>query len=335
MTSARNLVTGLLAVIAVGLGVLAWVQHQELAQLRAAALSPTERSDWQKRVWAAEKQRSELATKVAAMSKPAAEKPADPADAPPPPPMGEPRGGFGGGFAGMMDNPEVQRLIAIQQKGALDARYAGLFKALSLTPQQLDQFKNLLVEKSTSMMDVLAAARSQGINPRSDREAFQKLVTDAQTEIDASIRTTIGDAAFSQYKQYESTLPQRGVVSQLEQRLSYTPTPLTSQQSEQLVQVLANTTKTSGGATSPRALISGAVNNVFGGPGQRATITDATINQAAGVLAGPQVDALRQIQQEQQSQAALAAALRAQAEQRRANPGTGGSAPPPPPAPRG
>lgn len=334
MSSGRNLAIGALALLAFGLGVFAWLQHRQLVDLRAALLSPSERSDWQKRVWAAEKQRTELESRVAAMTKSETDKtPAGAEAAIPPPPAGDFRG-FGGGFAGMMENPEVQRLIAIQQKGALDARYAGLFKSLNLTPQQLDQFKNFLVEKGTSMMDVLAAARSQGIDPRSNREAFQKLVADAQAEIDHSIRSTIGETAFNQYKDYETTLPQRSVVNQLEQRLSYTATPLTAQQSEQLVQLLAATSKSSGGATSPRAMINGAVSSAFGTAGPRATVSDATINQAAGVLAAPQVEALRQLQQEQQSQAALAAALRAQADQRRGS-GSRGAPIPPPPAPGG
>ena len=57
----------------------------------------------------------------------------------------------------------------------------------------------------------------------------------------------------------------------------------------------------------------------FGG---RVTITDATINQSLGVLAAPQIDALKQLQQEQQAQAELSAAMRKQFQQNR--PGTGG-----------
>ncbi|HWL14631.1 MAG TPA: hypothetical protein VNR00_03430 [Opitutus sp.] len=217
-------------------------------------------------------------------------------------------------FAAVMENPEIQRLMTLQHKAALDGRYAALFRALKLTPEQLEKFKNLLVERSSAVVDVAAAAREQGITRRSDREAFDKLVADAQAEIDANIRATLGETGFSDYKKYEQTMPQRSVVNQLEQRLSYSSTPLTPQQTAQVVDILA--------ATAPRN--DGGANVTFGsgpggGPVGRVPITDAAIQQSLGVLAAPQIEALRQLQQEQQAQAALGAAMRQQFQERRAS----------------
>ncbi len=333
MISPKNTLLVVLALSTLGCGALAWRQYQELVKLRAAALNPQERADWQKRLWASEKQRAALEAQVAAHESGPAE--TDPAG----PPAPGPRPGFRNGranFAALMDNPEIQRLVATQQKAALDARYAALFKSLNLTPQQLDQFKNFLVEKSTAMMDVLSAARAQGINPRTDPAGFRQLVTSAQTEIDDNIRSTLGDAVFSQYQQYEQTLPQRALLSQLDQRLSYSSTPLTGDQSNQLMQILAATATVPPSNNGPRAFIgaAGAVLGTGGAmAGPHATITDATVSQAAGVLAGPQVDALKQIQQEQQSQAALAAAFRAQMQRNLGGTPAGGTVPAPAPRP--
>jgi hypothetical protein len=207
-------------------------------------------------------------------------------------------------FAAMMDRPEVQRLMAVQRKAELDSRYSALFRQLNLTPEQLDAFKNLLVEKSTAMLDVRAVAREQGISPRTDPATYLKLVTDAQAQIDDNIRSQLGDAAFSQYKDYEQTLPQRNLVTQLEQRLSYSSTPLSPAQSTQMVAILAATSPAPAGPVTPLA--------VMGDPGRTRAVpvTDATLNQALGVLAAPQLDALRQIQQEQQAQAQLSKAMR-------------------------
>jgi hypothetical protein len=230
----------------------------------------------------------------------------------------------------MMERPEVQRLMAMQQRASLDGHYASLFKGLALSPDQLDKFKDLLVEKRTSMLDVMAAAREQGINPRSDPEAFSKLVAHAQAEIDSNIRATIGDSGFSQYQNYEKTMPQRAVVDQLEQRLSYSSTPLTPQQSEQMVSILASTAPARNNATNTlrAAFGNGAViTTAFGGNSSR--ITDAAVNQSLGVLAGPQLDALKQLQQEQQAQAELNAAMR----RRLPPPGTTTAAPVAPTSP--
>lgn len=323
MRISKNTVIAFLAFTSLAGSAVAWRQYQELITLRAAALSTNERADWQKRLWAAEKKNSDLERKVA--TQPKAEPEPDPG--PEPVVAGErPRGPRfdRGGFAAIMDRPEMQRLMAIQQKAGLDARYAALFKSLNLTPDQLERFKNLLVERNTAMMDVLAAARQQGINPRSDRDAFQKLVSDAQAQVDESIRSTLGEAAYQQYKGFEQTQPQRAVVSQLEQRLSYSSTPLTADQANQLVSILTATSPSSTGNNNNAGVFftaaAGAAGPTVGG--SHVPITDATINQSLGVLAAPQIEALKQLQQEQQAQAELNASMRRQFQQNRANTGT-------------
>lgn len=335
MQSPKNYLIALLALTTVGTAVLAWRQYQELTELRAQLLSHDERSDWQKRLWAAEKKRGDLEKEVATLKTSPA--PAD--NAPPPDELTAPRNreqrrNGRPDFMAIMEQPEMQRLLAIQQKAGLDSRYASLFKNLNLSPEQLDKFKNLLVEKRTAMMDVMAAAREQGINPRSNKEAFDKLVADSQADIDATIRSTLGETGFEQYQSYEKTLPQRSVVNQLEQRLSYSSTPLTSTQSEQLVSILATTAASRGGNPAippPLSAFGGGIATAFVGGSSH--ITDATINQATGVLAGPQLDALRQLQQEQQAQAQMNAAMRSQFQNSRGSTGTATTTPAAPPSP--
>jgi hypothetical protein len=312
--------------------VVAWRQYQELIQLRAAALKPDERADWQKRLWATEKRRTELESEVSALQ---TKETGGTASIDEPNPTEQPRfnrRNGSGNFRAMMEQPEVQRLVAMQQRASLDGHYASLFKGLALSPDQLDKFKDLLVEKRTSMMDVMAAAREQGINPRRDAEAFSKLVANAQTEIDNNIRETLGDNGFSQYENYEKTMPQRTVVNQLEQRLSYSSTPLTPQQSEQMVSILASTAPNRAGNTpSPLTTFGNGLAAVFGATGGNGgRITDAAVNQSLGVLAAPQIDALKQLQQEQKAQAALGAAIRGRAPAV----GAAGAAPATPPPPR-
>ena len=329
----------------IGTAALAWKQYQELIQLRAASLGADERADLQKRLWASEKRAKDLADQLAALRNrsggddaladsgdPANPENANRADR-------RNRGQSGpGGFGDIMSamqKPEVQRLLAIQQKAQLDARYATLFKSLNLTPAQLEKFKNLLVERQTSMMDVMAAAREQGVNPRNDPKGFQALVAGTQAEIDASIKSAIGDTAFAQYQNYDKTAAQRTTTDQLTQRLSYSGTPLTADQSAAMLQILAQTAAprtnpaagTGAGATTNVAVAidtgggrgggvgGGPINFIGGGGGPGgggggSTITDATIAMAQGVLSGPQVDALKQIQAEQKAQQQIGQALR-------------------------
>jgi hypothetical protein len=309
----KNYLILFLALTTLGCGALAWRQYQELVALRASALNNDERADLQRRLWAAEKRKHELEASLAAKRDPGT---GEPADAPDGGPGGDRRAGnrnnMAGNFMAMMDKPEIQKLMAIQQRSALDARFAALFKNLNLSPAQLEQFKNLLVEKQTALTDALAAARAQGINPRADPEDFQKLIASAQAEADNNIKVALGDAGYAQYQQYQQTLPQRNVVTQLAQSLSYTSTPLTADQTEQMVSILAANTPASN--NSPGNTIRATVVAGFGigGPGQTSPITNDAITQSQTILSPAQVTALQQLQATQQAQAQLQAAMRNQ-----------------------
>ncbi len=343
MNSPKNYLLVILACTTLGGAAYAWKQYQELIALRAAALGSDERSDLQKRLWAAEKRAKDLADQLAAARSRVGGDEALAENGEPADPAASGRGdrrtrnpGGPGGFGNVLNalqKPETQRLIALQQKAQLDSRYAALFKGLNLSPAQLEKFKNLLVERQTSMMDVMTAAREQGVDPRADPQGFRQLVAGTQAEIDASIKTALGDTAYAQYKDFEKTMPQRATTDQLGQRLSYTSTPLTAEQSASMVKILAQNAPATrqpgaagttgatgtvadsgGGRGGPGVSMIGGMFGALGGQGGGTTanspITDATVNLAQGVLSGPQVDALKQLQQEQLAQQKLGQTFR-------------------------
>jgi hypothetical protein len=343
--SPKTLIILLLALTTIGGAGLAWQQYQELVELRAAAMSKDERATMQKRIWDLERFNKELNDQLAAQRE--NEDGLEPALAGGPETPGAPgpgRGNFRGrggnnpqqmaaALRTLMAKPEVQALMSIQQKAAIDARYASLFKSLSLSPEQADKVKSLLADRQSTMQDVMTAAREQGINPRTDPEGFKKLVADAQTEVNNNLKAVLGDAGFNQLANYEQTLPQRNLVNQLQQRLSYTDTPLSQAQADQLVQVLAANPAPArtnaegvpvqggrgnrggfGGPGGEIGAVMGAVGGGFGalggGGGGTVAITPAAVSQAQTVLAGPQVAALQQLQQQQQTQQQLAQIVR-------------------------
>ncbi len=324
MRSFKNYLIAFLALTTFASGYLAWQQSQDLAALRANAKTDDDRAALRKRVWDAEKRTQALEADLAAAH---AERPAGPAG--PAATAGTTAGGpermrrGEGQFMGLMENPEYQKLMALQQKGMLDGRYAALFKKLGLNPQQLENFKRLLVEKQTSMMDVLAAARAQGLDPRSDPEAFRQLVTGAQGEIDESIKSALGATAYNEYKNYETTLPYRGMVNQLEQRLSYGNTPLTESQSQAMLQIFSETAPQPASGSTPMVATRVAATTMLGGApgggnvvtmlgGGGGQITNEALSRAQGVLAADQMAALQQLQQEHQAQAQMGQLMRSQ-----------------------
>ncbi len=303
----------------------AWQQHLQVTEAEAA------RDALKTELATARSHASSTLKRAAATRAASSSATSAPGDEPPEANNGSgPPGGRqnrGGQFAAFRDSPEAQALMAMERKAALDSRYAGLFKKLNLSPADLEKFKNLLADKQATMMDVLAAARAQGLNPRDNRDEIRALVSNYEAESDANIQATLGPAAYAQYQQYEQTLPQRNVVDQLGQRLSYSSTPLSSDQSEQLISLLAATTpaRTNNGGAAP--LVPGGGFGGRGGGG--AQITDAAIAQSQSILSSTQVDALKQLQQQQAAAAALRQQMRNQTN------GTTAATTTPPPKPTG
>ena len=339
-SKSKNYLIALFFVSTVAGGIFAWGQYQELSRLRADSLQKENaHADLLKRLWALEKRKNELDAEIADLRSrrdgsalaeaDAAPAPGDQPDRPRPGPGGFNRRGVGS-LTTLLDNPEFSRLWNAQQKMALDSRYAALFKNLNLSAADLDKFKSLLVEKQSAVMDVLAAARQQGLSPRdpADRSQIATLLQNAQAQVDSNIQQTLGATQFAQYQNYEQTLPQRNVVNQLAQSLSYSGSPLQDSQSEQLVNILAANSQARSQAAGGMAGLAGAFGGGMGGGaiGNRSTpITDAAITQAQSVLSAPQLTALQQLQAQQQAQRQIAQMMR-QAASGGGAPGSGGPA---------
>lgn len=342
MNSSKNLALALLACVALATGGLAWRQHRELAELRTAALSKTERADLQKRLWDAEKRAKSAEELLAARRKSGVPEAVGPnAEGEMTSPDGNVRrvrrgpGGPLNNLMSVMEKPEVQQLMALQQKAALDARYAALFKSLRLSPEQLDKFKTLLVEKQSAMQDVVAAARTRGIDPLADPEGLRQMITDTQAAVENTIKATLGETGYAQYQEYQQTIPQRNLVSQLQQSLSYTNAPLSDAQAEQLVGILARNSPPSsrepgspaaatgmnfavafaadgpgGGGGATTFSVGDNLMGIGGGPFGGARITDEAVVAAQSVLSPPQLQGLQALQQQQQAQQQLQQTLR-------------------------
>lgn len=368
----------LLTATTVGGALLAWRQYGELVELRASALNRAERAELQKRVWDLEKQNREFQSRPTATRGREDGSDATPAGEDEPGRGDRPgRGGPGGrgdafqkqaaAMRELMGRPEVQALVNQQQRAAIEGRYAALFRNLNLTPDQANRLTALLADRGTTMQDLFSAAREQGVDPRANPEAFRKLMTDAQNQINDSIKAVIGDQGFAQLATYEQTMPQRNLVNDLQQRLSYTSNPLTPAQAEQLVQILASNAPSrpassagtvvapaeTGGMVFRSATVSpgrgpemGAMISAVGGPGANlmvssldglriggAAVTDGAVAQAQGVLSAPQVAALQQVQQQQQAQQQLRDLMNDT--MRSVAPPGGGDGVPPPPRKRG
>lgn len=287
---------------------LAWRQYQELIALRAASSGAGGPADSAARIRELEQLTGQLRDELLAQAsagdtvpgEPPTERPADRSIAWP---ARGSRGGADRAIRKQAGNLQVQALRTAQQKAQLDQRYADLFRQLNLSPEKLEEFKTLLAERQATAMDVMSAAREQGIDPHRSPDSFRQLMAAAQGSVEQEIKSLMGDAAYADYRAYERTAAQRNTVSQLERRLSYTDSPLTATQAAELVQILASTSPTA--TTDLPAPMMGGHGGRGSGEGPRAAITLEAVAQAAAVLSPMQVGALQQLQQQQEAQLQL------------------------------
>lgn len=296
--NSKNLIIGILALTTIVGGIFAWRQYQ-----RANTLA-----DEVARLAKAAAERSQRRSPAERAQTDAGQPPSDTAS----PEGGNAWQGRMGNMRAVLDSPEAAKLMASQQRGMLDARYAGLFKSLNLTPGQLEKFKDMLLEKQNAARDVMSVAREQGLDFRNNRDEIRQLVQQTNSDIDANIIDAIGQDKFAQYQAYDQTQTQRAVATQLEQRLSYTADPLTESQSSQLVALLA-ANSTASADSGPRTFVAAYAGPPGGGPPMMigggalggVQITDQVINSAQSFLSASQVSALRQMQSEQNDQRQL------------------------------
>lgn len=299
MKPGRSWLAPVLLLLALAAGGFAWREYLEVQRLRARLLGADERASLDRRIQADDARIRQLQAGLGAGASGDQVGSAQP---------GGPRPAGPGAFEAIMNNPQARKLQAAVMQGGLDARYGALFKALGLTAEQLAQFKSLLVEKEQAVMDAMAAARDQGLSPFSDPDAFRQAVQDAQASTDDQIKALLGDSGYSQYQQYEQTLPERTLVTQLQQSLSYTSSPLTDDQASQLVEAFSQSaSQASGDAVAGPPPGPGS-----GGPGSGSeAVTSQVLTAAQSVLSSSQLAALQQIQSQQQAQQQLGQLMRA------------------------
>ena len=211
-------------------------------------------------------------------------------------------------LARLLNNPEFFQALALHRQATLDTRFAGLFRRLDLDADELAAFKHLLAEKDNIALDVVAIGEAQPDGPMPG-ELLNASVAAARAQVEDAIRASLGSERYAVYRDYEDTLPQRTVIAQLEQRLSYSPTPLSPAQSDSLVRILVAHAPPPAAADTPRAatVVVGATapvaEAVTESHAATAVVTNDVIAEAQTLLAPNQVAAFREIQTEQQASA--------------------------------
>jgi RNA polymerase sigma factor (sigma-70 family) len=201
---------------------------------------------------------------------------------------------------------EYRASIIALAKSRLDLFYQPLFQTLNLSAARLDQFKDLLIKKQLAGIEVneamrTAGVRQEGLPPAELTELFYQSVFDAERGVDNEIKAFLTVPEYGQFLDYTEDLVPWTAVNALARTLQSTGTPLADEQAGQLVVLLRG--------SHPKPSVPFSLSILFGSglfPTTRPNpITAQVFEQAGTVLSVPQMEALRQIQQQWGSQAAL------------------------------
>jgi RNA polymerase sigma factor (sigma-70 family) len=194
--------------------------------------------------------------------------------------------------AKMAQDPEFRAVVIGQAKENLDVYYAHLFRSLGLQAPQLDRLKDLLVEKERLGIEVLEVKKSLGISSDPNLELYREGMDRGQQDVDADIKTLLGDSKYAQYTEYRMDLVQWTAVNAITRRLQGTSTPLTEDQAGKLVVLLRESLLR---IKSPFTFDLGYGAGLFCS-NIGSALTQRIYDRAGEFLSAPQVNVLRQLQ---------------------------------------
>lgn len=153
----------------------------------------------------------------------------------PPPDSGNPdaRPPTLAGMAAMMKTPEGRKMIQNRSAAMVRMQYSELAKRMKLSPQDSAVLMGLLADRQTA----LATARLNSGGNSAESAAQRSAI---ESEFNDKLKGMLGEEGFGQLSEYEKTVDERGMVSQIEDQFNSAGTPLDTTQKENLVQLMAS-----------------------------------------------------------------------------------------------
>ena len=194
--------------------------------------------------------------------------------------------------AGPTDPVEARRQARAREAVTADASYTALYRKLGWTPEQQEQFRELMFARKEATERLFGAAVRAAVekNPQLDRagkfEIFEAVQAQNMRDEQAEVHRVFGPAAGQAMEHYQATLPMRQAAGQLATALFYTEAPLAPAQAEALIEIMA------GSAPAGSGRIEIATVNV-----------DQAVTQGQGLLSASQLVEFRRVLLQTQEQA--------------------------------
>jgi len=134
-------------------------------------------------------------------------------------------------------HPDLLAMYVKAARGYLAQTWGATFARLHLSGDQVDQMETLMIDDMENSMDLNAAIQSQGLS-YNDPAAVTEREKQA-ADLQAAEVNVIGQQAYDAFDAVSRANAVRGTVEQVASMTTFSAAPLTGEQSEQLTQVMA------------------------------------------------------------------------------------------------
>src|ERR1041385_1898722 len=144
--------------------------------------------------------------------------------------------GMGEMLGKMMKDPAMRDMMRGQQKATLNMMYGGLFKEMTLAPEEKEKLMGILTE--AQMKNIESAQGIFGGQKEDTGVDMQKRFEDTRKQTETELKSLLGDERFAQYEDYQKNISERMQLDQLKTQLDSEKMPLQDQQLAQLLKVM-------------------------------------------------------------------------------------------------
>jgi hypothetical protein len=184
-------------------------------------------------------------------------------------------------------NPDVREALAASMRASMAERYAAFFVAAGLTDAEREQFLTI---------HALGSRRIVGEHQFS---LGSTMISGA--EFTRQLRELLGEARYQQYRAFQDNTAPRDLAREMTRSLYFTSTPLDAAQATELQRIVAQAVRDPSLGPKYTGVWAYIPNPVW----------ERIASEAGAVLASPQMDALRELQQQSAFSHAQGAASKA------------------------
>ena len=145
-------------------------------------------------------------------------------------PLPPPEGPGGDTFRELMDDPEYARLAMVIWRYGIIFQNARRFQWAKIPAEKQEKLNELILDAGFSNDDVLMVAQKNGLSPA---EAW-KLREKVMVGVEAEIQELLGAETYEQLQRGRSSSEANELLRNFETRLSYSATPLSKEQAQQI-----------------------------------------------------------------------------------------------------